>query len=412
MAKKRVLILGAGFAGLRVAQDLQGQKGLKVTVVDSSRSHVYKADLYEVATAFNDEITKQCLIDLRETVATPFEDLLKDFVCDKVVKIFPEKNYVRLKKGGRIDYDFLVVALGSTTNFYGIKGLEKYSLQMKDANDALKINCHIDQYFQQLWKKGIVKDVVINVGGGGATGVETVAEMCGFVKKICKKYKYPVGRVKVQLIEGGNNLVNLHPAGTRLVAKRLRKLKVKVLTGHLIAGLEKDKVKCKFRGKVKTLPSDVFIWTGGVMVNSVVSASFGSRETRGAIMINEYLHSVKYPNVFAAGDNVYLENPYEKGRSLPMLASIAMREGKVLARNVLAVCRGEEFEAYNPGEPTWVVPIGGKYAIWWFKGRLYSGVWVWFLRRLIDFWYLVGILPFGKALAKWWRSNRVFVSND
>lgn len=413
---RNIVILGAGFAGIRVAQDLSkklADPAYKIFLVDKSAVHLFRADLYEVATAYNKEITDACLSKLKDTVATPINQLIDkdrvEFFNDEIVGIEPEKKSVKLKKFGELKYEFLVVALGSVTNDFGISGLEKYSFPLKTVPDALRINCHLDLFFKELWEKKSKAKVHIAVGGGGATGVEVAAELAGSFNKLCKKYSFPRDKVVVQLVEAGNSLGGFDELGTRIITEHLRKMKIEVfLNSKIIEAKEKELLIQGVDGKAKTLSTDVTIWTGGVKVNPVV-ASLGSADKRGAIVVDKYLQTVGFEGVFAAGDCCLFE---VDGKPLPMLAHIAYSEGETIAKNILAKIGDAEMTEYRRQDSIYVIPIGGRYALMKLGDRFFMGTWVWFFRRLLVLKYHLTILPFMEAWKKWRHGAKVFAEND
>lgn len=416
----KIVVLGGGVAGIRVVQDLAKKiGGYEIILIDKSRVHVFHGDLYEVATAFNKKITEKCLTELKETVATPIMKLIDSdwvrFICDEILEICHNQSLVRLKSAGNLHYDYLVVALGSETNYFGIPGLKENSFAMKTVEDAVRINCHLDELFYGLWKRpqgafSPMRDVHITIGGGGATGVETACEMVGAVSRLCRKYKYPSDKVFVHLIEGTDTLIALPGKGTKIVLKRLKKLGVKVHLQRFIAKVTKSEITLKSPdSKLQTIKSDILIWTGGVMVNPIVADCLGSESCRGAIKVNHFLQSEKYRNVFAAGDNACV---VADGEPLPMLAQVAYQEGALIAENLWRLICDKEMVAFKCKKLKMLVPLGGKYALFKTDGKIFVGFWCWILKRLVYFKYALSIMSFWRALLKLKRSNKVFVEND
>jgi NADH:ubiquinone reductase (H+-translocating) len=417
--KRRIVVLGAGYVGISTVQTLANKLDLpnhEIVLIDKYSCHVYQGDLYEVATALHAKISNKCLTRLKETVATPVTEFIKPdqvkFVCDEVLEIDQYNKVIKLKKEKNLDYDYLVVGLGSSNNFFGIPGLEENALTLKTVEDALKINCKLDQYFYHLWNKQKHEDVDIVVGGGGAAGVELAGELVHYVRGLCKKYKYPEKRVKVVLIEGMDRLGGFKEKGTKLVIARLKKLGVELHMKSFISKVGKKSLDLKLpNDKKKSLPYDILVWTGGVKVNPVVAKAFGTKATRGAIEVNPFLQSAKYRNVFAAGDNAFFFDD-EGGGRVPMLAQVAWVQGILLAENMIEFLKGGGMRQYKIPYYHLLVPVGGKFAFWRAGDKIFSGMWVWFFKRLIYYRYYLKFLPFLKATHKFMHSTKVFCEND
>ncbi|PIR54692.1 hypothetical protein COU74_05400 [Candidatus Peregrinibacteria bacterium CG10_big_fil_rev_8_21_14_0_10_36_19] len=404
---KNIVILGAGFAGLKVTQDLT--KKLKdpnynITLIEKSDVHLYRADLYEVATAFNQKITKECLTKLRNTIATPITELVDTnrvkLIKDEVVKI--KSREILLKKGKPVKYDYLVVALGSITNYFKIPGLEKYSLPLKDIQDGIAINCHLDQHLQSLWEKKSQKEVNIVIGGGGATGVETATELTSAYKKLCKKYDYPYKKIHIHIIEGQKMLGGMDAKGTKIIKARLKELNVKVHFKSFITKVTAKEITIK--DAPEKLPYDILIWTGGVKSNPVV----GSKP----IEVRPTLQSKDAPSIFAAGDNAFYPDPQNPKQRLPMLARTAFDQGSLIAENIIRNIKGKKLKNYKHASLIYILPLGGRFALLKTQKHLISGRLIWYLRRLIFLKYSLAILPFWKGLRKWAHGTKIFTEND
>lgn len=421
MKEKNIVILGAGFAGLRVAKLLSKKipkySGYKIKLVDKRNFHLYTPDLYEVATAFNEKITDDCLLRLRETVATPINNLIDhervEFVFDRVLEVdFAEKK-VRLGKYDELAYDYLVVAMGAQVNTFGIEGMEEYSYPLKTVGQALAINCGLDQYFHALWnKREHKKPLSITICGGGATGVETVAEMVLACNKLCEKYQYERKNITIQLIESGNDLLRFGEKGSAKVLKRLENLGVKVYLNNMVTKAAKESLNIKSKdGEEKTLVSHITIWTGGVKVNSIVAKSIGAKERRGAAIVNEYLQYKDNKDVFVLGDNAFIEDG--EGGPVPWLAQMAVKEADTVVANLCALLNKKDLKKFvAPRKIPVIIPVGGKYAFIKMGSVVLGGYIFYVLRRLVDLRYYLTIMPFSKAYGKWHRGKKIFEAND
>lgn len=420
--KPRVLVLGAGFAGIRLIQDLTKRlnaKEAEIILVDKNDFNLFRADLYEVATAFSQKKSEECLTTLKETIATPVQDLINKkrvkFIHDYVDGFDPKKNQVKLRKKGNVSYDYLAVCLGSVTNYYGIKGLKQYSYPMKKLADGIRINCNLDFAFHS-FARGKLKteDFNLVVCGGGATGIETAAEMVSAVDLLAEKYGFDRKKVRVHLIEGSSSLARFDKEGTNLVKKRLKSLGVEVHLKHFIKEAREDEIvleKVVDGKKVEIIePSNVTIWTGGVKINKVVRENLGDDSARGAILVDNYLRSLKHKNIFAAGDNAFI-----KGQCPVMLADFAVCGAKNIAKNIAGLLKQKDTLKpfiWKASDTAYYLPVGGKWAICKMGDSYKTGFFVWLKRRFTFLGYALSILPFWKALKKWHHGTKIFWRND
>lgn len=422
--KKIILVLGAGFAGIAVARSLCKKLGnyseFHITIVDQKNAHIYTPDLYEIATAFHKEITEECLMQLRETVATPLSKIISGkpihFVRDTVMTIDTAAKKLHLRAGGALKWDYLVIALGSVVNYYNIPGLQQFSYPLKTLTDAIAINCHIDHYLQTFWKREEQKRIEIVIGGGGATGVEFACELPGYVEKLCEKYRYPREHIGITLIEATENLTGQNAHVTSVILKRFQKLGVKALLSTFIKQVTAETITVESADKEnpraqKTIPRDILIWTGGVMPNPLIRASFTEVAKNGALPVNRFLQYAKILSIYSAGDDAYFVDEKSQ-KPAPMLAQVAVQQGEVIAHNIVADILGRAKKPYQLKLKGVIVPLGGQYAILKIGNVVLRGFFVWVLRRLVDLWYALKILPFWYALKKWIHDTNVFIEND
>jgi NADH:ubiquinone reductase (H+-translocating) len=417
---KKIIVLGAGFGGLHTALDLtkhlRGINGYEIILVDKRDVHLYTPDLYEIATAYREERTEECRRLLTDTVAIPIDKLINKkpitFIKDIVEKIDVKARQVVLGSQ-KINYEYLVLALGSVINYHDISGMSQFSYPLKSISDALAIQCHIDIYFQALWRKGLKKEVNIIVGGGGATGVEVVGELVSYVDKLCEKYDYPRESVNLSIVQGSDELIGMGKEMSDLAIKRLSVFGVDVVVGHYIDGVTIDTITLKDSkdGTLTKRPVDMLIWTGGVKPNELISQNFEYTSNNGAIELDKHLETIHYPGVYGAGDCTQLLDP-KTGMSAPLLAQVAFEEGRFVATNIAADIKGHTKKAYKPDLRGVILPVCGKYALFKRGNSVYGGYIFWVLRRLVDLYYTMSIMPFGYALKKWLYSNSIFAKND
>jgi NADH dehydrogenase len=422
--KKNIVILGSGFCGLhaakRLAKNLRGNTNYQIILVDRRDATVYNGELYEISSAYNKRITAACLRVLKECVSTSISQVLQGleviFVKDSVTGIDPKSKKVVLQTGGELPYEFLVLALGSVTNFYGIPGLEEHSYPMKTLEDALALNCHFDQFFQERWRASKEggkshQKVHIVVGGGGFTGVEFACELMGCIKKLARKYKFKTSEVSISIVQGSKEFVGLGETVSSYAYKRFKKLEIHPVTGGRIASYDGKIVSLSMGdGSKKDMPADILVWTGGIKPNPLLK-SFEILDPSGAMEVHQNLESPHYPGVYAGGDAAAIFDP-RTGNLVPKLALMAIPEGNLIADNIAARINGNPQKMFVPFLKGFLIPMGGKYFVY-NKGRVTFGGFIpYIMRRIIDLYYYMSLLPAAAAFRKWKHTETIFIQND
>jgi len=412
---KRIVVLGAGFGGLRTTLVLgRWKKKTKspheIILIDRNNYHIYTPTLYEISTT-SKEIANY--LELKSIVTFPLEMVLNrlpvNFIQAEIKNIDPQKKIIVLANN-KISYDYLVIALGSETNFFNLPGLKEKALELKNFNDAVKIR---DAIWEKVESSSPTDFIRIVIGGGGSTGVELAGEIQEWLAQLRGEgYRC---RTSVVLIDGGPTI--LSNFDKKIIAKatrRLEKLGVNLLTNETVAKVEDNRVILK---SGKELPFDVLIWTGGIKANSLTSRLPFQLEKQEKISVgNDLLCLTKKPNlqwadkVYAVGDIVCL---YDKnGKPVPAVARAAICQGTIVAKNIIRDIGGQEAIAYRPANYPYIIPIGGKYAIAKIGPLIICGFWGWILKGLVELNYLISIMPARKALRLWLKGLKIFIQND
>src|SRR3989344_1059619 len=333
-----VVIIGGGFGGVRVAKKLARESWLHVTLIDKSRYHTFHPNLYEVAASYLPEVFGHLPLDfveLKSSAIYPLEEIfLEDlnvtFLEDEVLRADFKKKELVLKKSGRKTYDILVVAAGSETNYFGIRSLEARALPLKNFFHALLIRNAIDETFFRLAKNHIIKIVI---GGGGFSGCELAGELIGYVKKLAKIHGHPEYYVECLVVEGSVKLLGgASPWLQKKVKAKLDSLGVKFKLQSMIKGVNDGEIILENGTKVSY---DVFIWTAGVKANNLTRAFSGIKLEKAFCMaVDQYLRVAPYESVFSVGDLTYCIDE-STGKALPMAASVALREGDLVVKNII-----------------------------------------------------------------------------
>lgn len=413
----RIVILGGGFAGVRCALDLckKINKEDEIVLVNRRPYHVYRPDLYEVASAFYPEITETCKAQLSETAAIRLNKIFEHkpvrIIIDTVSEIDIQGRKVLLEANKKINYTYLIVALGSSINDYGIAGLKEHAHTLKTVTDALALCCHVDGLFYERWKENDISPLAIIIGGGGATGVEYACSLKGYVHKLAHKYKLPKEIAHIKIIEAGKYLGGQQEEGTEKIIKRLEINGITVERNARIISVEKNTITINSEKQNHTLTHSLFVWSGGVIPHPLIKKYFRDCDIRGGVHVNEYLQTIENSSVFACGDNAYIFDSVTQ-KSAPLLAQCAVKQGALVAKNIVNLIAKRALQPYALNITGIVIPLGKKFAILTYKNHSISGRMVWWLRRLIDLTYAMSILPWWYAFKKWFATNKIFAQND
>lgn len=415
--QKHVVIVGAGFGGTRAALDLAKHHydDIQITIIDKNSYHVYTPDLYEAAAAFMQEDErphKDQFVSLRSTVSIPLKEIFKkqkkiNLVRDEVAKIMFDKNIVETKSGKIYTYDWVIVAIGSETNCFEIPNLKERSYGLKTSEEALNIRNAIYEMFFDKAKHETIKIVV---GGGGFTGCELISELVGYTQKLAKSHAHPKSNIELIVLEAGDSVLG----GTNKwiqekAASRLKKLGVKVLTSHMIVGIEDKKVIIKDKDPISY---DILIWTAGVCANQMTESLDNMKiEKGGCIAVDEYMKASLQDNVFVVGDVAHCSDS-KKGRHLPMAAEVAIDQGRYVAGSIKRLLHKRRAFPYIPHEERFIIPLGKKYALASIGFIKISGFIPWILKRFIALKYFLSILPPHKAFILWVTSFKLYIKND
>lgn len=349
---KHIVILGAGYGGLLSALTVRKylkKDEAKITVVNQYPTHQIITELHRLAAGSVAE----------GAVAMPLAKLFAgkdiDLKIAKVNSFSVENKQITLSDGATLSYDALVVGLGSTTAYFGIPGLEQYSMVLKSAADANRIHRHIDERIREYAKSKNPADASILIGGGGLTGVELVGEIADVLPTLTKKYGVDPKEIKLMLVEAGPKILPVLPDALieRAVAS-LEKRGVQFLTGLPVTNVADNVIDLKDGQKIV---ANTFVWTGGVQGNPLIGES-GLEVNRGRATVNEFLQSTSHKDVFVAGDSAVVFA--EDGRPYPPTAQIAWQMGELIGYNLYAYLNDKSFESFSPINSGTLASLGRK----------------------------------------------------
>lgn len=347
-----VVIVGAGFAGLRLARNLNNKPGFDIILLDKYNYHQFQPLFYQVATASLD--ASNISFPLRKAFHKSKNVRIR---VGEVIEILPSENKIKTSVG-EIEFDVLVLATGADSNFFGNQNLVQFAFPMKSTVEALQLRHRLIQNFEDALQatndEELEKLLTIVIVGGGPTGVElsgAIAEMRKYV--LPKDYpEIDFSRMKIYLLEGANKTLGaMSEKSSKHSCKYLKKLGVTVLTNTLVRDYDGDKVTLQ---DGKHICSGLVIWAAGIKGNVPrgISPDLIARGNR--IKVDRYNRAVGTENIYAIGDIAYMETPkYPNGH--PQVAPAAIQQADLLAENLRNIERKSsprrilEFEYYDKG---------------------------------------------------------------
>lgn len=384
---KRVVIIGAGYSGTYLGKLLHKKikkgLGIEVTLIDRNPYHTLMTELHEVAghRTENDSV----LVYLDKI----FAQKKVNFVCDNVSSVDVEKQIVT-SDNGKYEYDYLVLATGSSPTFFGIEGAKENAMTLWSYEDALKTREHIENLFRRASresnKEKRKKILKIAIAGGGFTGVELAGELAEAKHMLTEKYHVDKKEVSIEIIEGLGNILSMLTDDLKVKANaRLKKMGVVVKNNSFITKVEPDKISLKSGEVIET---ETLIWTAGIQ-SSVISDSINvTKAARGRFEANEFLQSTSHKNIFLVGDNASYK---DDDGPMPQIVEAAMETAETVCENIELSLKGSKLKKFVQNYHGFMVSIGSKYSVSNTSGLKLSGFLSILLKHLINMHYLIKI---------------------
>ncbi len=387
--RPHVVIVGAGFAGLKAAQKL-ANKAVDVTVIDRRNYHLFQPLLYQVATAglSPDEIAYPV-----RAIFQPYKNI--DFLLADVEKVDFKKNLLQTSRG-TVSYDMLILAAGAAVNFFGNELLAKHALILKDVSDAVVLRNHVLKMFELAAHEQDVERrrarLTFLVAGGGPTGVESAgafSELIGLVLR--KDYpKMDIGDVRVILLEASESILNGFPADLQASAiKSLRAKGVTVKTASRVKFFNGEQAQLE-SGEV--IASHTLLWSAGVQAADLYSHLNVEKGRQGRVKVLPTLQLAEFENVFVVGDAAYLE---KNGQPMPMMGTVAFQQGTAAGENILRLLAGKPALAFQYQDPGSLATIGRNAAVARIGRWHFSGFVAWVVWLVV---HLIGLIGFRNRL--------------
>jgi len=376
---ERVVILGAGVAGLRVAQRLGRRlkpSEASIILIDENDYHQFLYRIHEVCNLEYED--KEIIVPLSRILSKRV-DLRQASVQD----IDTEKKIVTTDKG-EIPYDICVIALGSHVTYFGIEGLEENSMTLTSFEAAKSIRARIHELFEKSSETGKPPEILI--GGGGFTGVELAGELSDYLPILCERHSLESSSTCVSIVEAlPTILTGWNEKQVLLAQKVLRERGVELCLDDPVSRVMKNKVEMK-SGKI--LEPDLFIWTGGVKGDPACGLGFKLKGRR--ISIDEYCRAEGYEDIFVAGDSACAVD-IGSGRPMPPTAHVAMIQGDLVGENIIATLKGSPMKKYVYKRAGEIVTLGKTNAMGDLFGFMFSGAFAKFMKKVVHWWYLHSI---------------------
>ncbi len=376
--KPRVVILGAGFGGLTAAKAMADFAD--VTVIDRHNFQTFLPLLYQVSTAglAADHVAHPIRSALRKTNVK--------FRMASPIFIDHKNKSVKLDSSEVLDFDYLIVALGSATADFGIPGVNEHALGMKSVNEAIAIRAQVMRRFEDLCRFEDDTIFSISVVGGGPTGVEMAGAFAELVRGPLKNDQaHAAAHIRVRLIEAGPRILPMFSAKLSDRARKdLEKLGVEVQVNTAVKEIKSRKIETVAG---QSLPSEVTIWAAGVMGEpTAMKLNLPLVNTR--IDVDQTLQVKHHPHIFAIGDIAGFVGA--NGRFLPMVAPVAMQQGRHVARQIKKLIAGQDLLAFKYIDKGSMATIGRHKAIVEVKKLRLVGIPAWYAWLFLHLFYLLG----------------------
>jgi NADH dehydrogenase len=391
-----VVILGAGFGGLKAAQKLANVP-VRITLIDRQNYHLFQPLLYQVAIA--GLVPSQIAYPLR-AIFRHQKNLT--FLMGEVTAIDFEAHFVKLE-GSVLAYDYLILAVGGRTNFFGMESLERNAFQLKNIESAIAARNHLLGIFEQANREADPEKrlalLTFAVVGGGPTGVETAGALAELITHVMAK-DYPhmdLNEVHVLLLEAGPSVMPSYPDGLRKATHDLLQgKKVEVMTNTKLAEYNGEQI---ILSDGRQIAARTLIWTAGVRAAELVDELGVGQAASGRVMTEPSLQLPGHPEVFVIGDAAYFVNG--NGQPLPMLATVAQQQADAAVKNLRKILKGEKTEGFHYKDPGLLATIGRNAAVARIWGLSFSGFIAWVIWVGLHIYRLIGFRNRLVVLINW-----------
>ena len=393
----RVLIVGAGFGGLAAARALGGEP-VQITVCDRLNYHLFQPLLYQVAMA-----------GLAATdIAMPIRSILQErnttVLLAEVTRFDLANRFAELADGAAQSYDYLVVAAGARTSYYGHDEWARFAPGLKDLDDALQIRHRVLLAMEAAERARTIEErrrlLTFVVIGGGPTGVELAGAIADLSRDILKSdYRHVrPEHTRVVLLEMADRILTpFHPSLSARAAEQLQELRVEVQTGVRVARIDERGV---WVGDQLAFEAATVLWGAGVTPSPLARALGAPLDRAGRVIVNSDCSIPGHPEVFVIGDMAAFV-PAGEQQPLPGISPVAIQQGRAVARSILRDRRGEPRDTFEYFDKGFMATIGRARAVAQLRKLKMWGLLAWLAWVFIHLWFLVGFRNRLSVFVKW-----------
>lgn len=379
--RKKIVILGGGYAGLSTLVGLQKELGLSeadITLINKNEYHYESTWLHQTAAGTIN--WEDGVYPIQKVV----DNMKTNFVVAEVTNVDKDKQVVETTKGN-VEYDILVVALGFESETFGIDGMADYAESITNPQTALKARALVEKNFNNYLESGDKNDLAIVVGGAGFTGIEYLGELVESVPVLCENLGIDYNDVSITCVEAMPSMLPMFSEELSTYAKKfLEDRGVKFLLGTPIVAANEEGFVVKVDDKEETIKANNRIWTAGVRGSSLMEENFDGVK-RGRIIVNEDLTIDGYDNIYAIGDvSAVMNGTGEDARPYPTTAQIAMQLGEHTADTIASKLRGNKVNPFVYDDKGTVCSLGSKDGIGVVYGKEIKGKSAAFMKKVID----------------------------
>ena len=417
LGKPRIIIIGGGFGGIEVVKTFRGFKA-QVVLFDKYNHHLFQPLLYQVATSGLET----------SSIVAPFRKMFGSqndfyFRLGEVKKIDPAENSIETSIG-RVRYDYLVLASGATTNFFGMAELEKNASCMKTIIDATKLRNKIIrsmEYALLAEEKAAMKSLMnFVIVGGGPTGVELAGALSELKRNVFPRdYKeLDLAEMQIHLVESSPRLLNgMSEQASAKAFSFLTEMGVQVHLHTAVKAYDGEEV---LLGTGEKLFSRSLVWAAGVKGNPVEGLDAALFTKSNRVMVDQYNRIKGYENIFAIGDVALMEGDEKFPKGHPQMAPAAQQQGKLVAQNIIHLIAKKTLRPFSYFDKGSMATVGRHKAVVDMRGGIrFQGAFAWYVWMFVHLMSLVGFRNRVFTFFSWmWsyfsydRSNRLIIGRN